>query len=336
MPWQWPCVKLSGAAACSACMFPYDNLYPSRRLEQHGADKPVSFPTLDELRLFMDALRLLVSGYSIFRGRKPEPGGQAGEEERAIDEAIRTAETEIEVPGADSERVGRELEERLEAKLGPQAKDAIIKRALGIMALAHPYEMKSFRYYEVLEQLLSGTRAFFLANNVFKLRGEAEDGGRFLPLGKFSAVLKRLLERSGYFGRVFRADRDVLDVSVEAVFAMPRTESEGSDMAVSVKAKKSDHMADVYSDGYLWAFKLVPGTEVNRIGFHVERHPQYHYSNDFDMRITLQEFQDLALAALGDLNDYASELADEERSFKEELGPALNQALALIGQNLGG
>jgi hypothetical protein len=120
---------------------------------------------------------------------------------------------------------------------------------------------------------------------------------------------------------------------VEQVVAVLRTESEGSRMRVLVKGMVSTHMGETYPKRLLWGLSLVPGREVNRIGFDVVQCPKYHSSDGFDVRITLGEFKELAFSALADLAEYSSELAREERTFRDEIGPALENILAAIARN---
>ena len=294
----------------------------------------MGLPTnLDDLRLYLDALKVLLTTYSIFHGKKEEPSAQVQKEKDVIGQAIHKAEEEIAAPNVDSRRVAEGVEAQLQAELGAEAKDAIIQRASGILAVTRPYEVASFRYYEMLRQILEGGRAFCLANNVFRLRGTVEGEGRVLPLWKFSSALQGLLSGSGCFPGQLRSNRDIYNVSVERVVAFLRTLSEGARMTVSVKGKISDHVGGSYSENFTWCLALVPGREVNRIGFDVVSYPQYYRSDGFDRMITLEEFQDLAFSALADLSGYSSELAQEERTFRDKIGPALEEILAAISRS---
>lgn len=289
---------------------------------------------LDELRIFIDSLKLLLSAIDIFRPHRDQPPDrQTQKKEETLGQAIQKAERDMTSPQVDAKEIAHDLEVSLETELGETGKDAVIARALGIVAITRPFEIKSFQYAEHLSQVLQAAHTFCEANNVFRLRGEPSDGEYILPLPRLGAAFRRLLKHeSSYFDELFR-ERSVIGVSVSEVGALLKTGSEELFLVVCTTITKACMTGGTEDEISWFRFSLAPGSEVNRIGFNVKETPRHVFARDFDTRLSIDQLRELVFALFDDLTKLANELSQEEAAFDKEISPALTQILATLGKH---
>src|SRR6266481_4512110 len=101
--------------------------------------------------LIINALRFILESYKLYRSRSGQKLPEKQEE--VLEETVVKAE-EMSAKGASTETVVSEIETNLERELGKAAKDEIVNRASSILALAHPFELEAFQYYENLSRML--------------------------------------------------------------------------------------------------------------------------------------------------------------------------------------
>lgn len=286
-------------------------------------------PILDNLKLFLDVLGIFRDAYRALRAQG-EPGTKIQVEEKVLDEAIQRAEA-MSAAGADAKKVLQEIEVKLETELGPAAKSEIIERAFSILTLARPLELKAFECYQQLRRVLDSVRTFCETKNIFQLRGELSNGEGSLHLPTVGAVLRPLLEAQAPLADDFRSP-ETIRVSIAGVTAILSTKEERLYLLVVVQAARTDHVGGIHSQGGFYMLSLTSGSQVNRIGFHIEQRPERSWIRDFEIRLSGEEFKRLVLAVLGDIGNYASELLREEKQFTQEIGPALDSLLSALGQ----
>ena len=231
--------------------------------------------------------------------------------------------------GVEAKEVLSELETTLEGELGAATRSEIIIRASTLMAIARPFELEAFRYYDQLCSVLDSAREFCDSKNIFTLRGEYSDGKGSLLLPKVSPVLRSLLKNSGALVDDFQ-DQDTIAVSVVHATAVLTTNRERLYVHVLVQANKTDHMGGTYTRGGIYGLALAVGTQVNRIGFRIDQRPERSFARDFEIMLNSDEFKKFVLAIYSDLTDYANELLKEQGEFKDEIRPALEQVLSAL------
>lgn len=269
--------------------------------------------------LIINALRLILDGYKFLRSRGGK--GVPEKQEEVLEETVAKAE-EMSAQGASAETVETEIETSLERDLGKAAKDEIVSRASSILALAHPFEVEAFRYYDNLSHVLKRAQDFCKATNIFQLRGATNGAISVLPTPQLNQTLVEITQNFRFFcGQLRRGD--VLEVAPSTTRAFLSTRPEAVHIKFVLSLKRANVTGGTYMDTMSGELSLSPGSEVNKIRFNVARPAESPYLMDFEIRLTGKEFQQVVSAILDDLNRYAAELAEEQRDFKERLGPQL-------------
>jgi hypothetical protein len=269
--------------------------------------------------LIINALRLILEGYKFLRSRGGK--GVPEKQEEVLEETVAKAE-EMSAQGATAETVGAEIETSLERDLGKAVKDEIVSRASSILALAHPFDPEAFRYYENLTHVLKRAQSFCAGTNIFQLRGASNGVISVLPMPQLNQTLVEITQNFRFFcGQLRRGD--ILEVVPSTTGAFLSTKPEAVHVKFVLSLKRAQVTGGTYMDRMSGELSLSPGSEVNKIGFNVARPAESPYLMDFEIRLTGKEFQQVVSAVLDDLNRYATELAEEQRDFKERLAPQL-------------
>lgn len=269
--------------------------------------------------LIINALRFILEGYKTYRDRKGQNTPEKQEE--VLEETVTKAE-EMSAQGASVEAVVSQIETKLERDLGKAAKDEILNRASSILALARPFEVEAFRYYDNLSRVLLRAQDFCVATKIFQLRGAKNDTFSVLPMPQLSTALREVTEDFQFLCGELRRAQDVISATTS------RTASYLLTMPPALRIGLGFNLTRARSSGGTWAdtmaaeLALSPGSEVNKIGFNVAR-AESPFLRDFEIRITAKEFQRVVSAILDDVNSYVTELGEEEKHFKERLAPQL-------------
>jgi hypothetical protein len=272
--------------------------------------------------LVINALRLLLESLKIYGAR----GGQKPPDNReeVLKETVEKAE-EMSAEGATTEQVVLEIETNLERELGPLVKNEIIARASSILAVAQPFEVEAFRYYDNLVLVLNRAQEFCGTTNIFKLRGEISGASEFLVLRKLASILPGACgDFKGLTNQI--GDRDVLSVRLAKVIVYLVSQARALRVFITLDLKKAYAIGGSYTEPLHIELSLAKGSEVNKIGFDVRRNPGSYaspYLEGFEVRLTGKEFQGIVSAIFDDLNSYVLELGEEQKDFKERVGPAL-------------
>jgi hypothetical protein len=220
--------------------------------------------------------------------------------------------------GVGTEEVVSQITTNLEEHLGSATKDEIIQRASSILALAKPFEVGAFEYYRNLSVVFKRTTDFCVDTNIFKLRAEA-DGSLLLPylsskLGpmfdEFRAVSHQLLG-----GDVFRVRLDFVGAYLPAF-----------GIKLGFELEKGFSVGGSYKERKVATLLMVEGDEVNKAGFKIRF--EGYYLQQVQFRLTATDFQQIVAALLRDINAYVTDLAQEERNFKENIAPSLEALLS--------
>jgi hypothetical protein len=287
-------------------------------------------PGAEDVQSLIGVLRLLLDGYKTWRSERRQSDKQADKEERALEDALKDAEAKTTGSAIDPQTVVSGIEAKLEEDLGASGKDAIMGRAAGILALSRPFDVESFRFYDLLSNVLVAANTFSAAMNLYRLRGNADDSnGYILHLPRTSAPCQRLLERSGYLLTDASYGDNAVGCRIAEVHTFITTSSELRVMAV-VEVKRASTWGEQYDDFPSFGLTLTAGDEVNQIGFHIDNQPQRSFLRDFSVRLTVKELKDLLFAVLSDLADITEELFHEEKRLRDEVTPALAQLMAVL------
>ena len=275
--------------------------------------------------LIINALRLVLEGWKSYRSGSGQK--RPDKKEEVLKETVERAE-EMSAQGAEAGKIVSQIERKLEQGLGTAVKDEIIGRASSILALAQPFEVEAFEYYKNILLVLNKAQEFCKSANIFKLRGATVGNVEHLELPHLSLILpaicgdfKVLTGQRMVRGNAFR-------VGLLAVGAYLSTGAEPLQVALRLELEKAYTTGGSYSERLLINLFLAKGSEVNRIAFNFDRSSSFSYLGGADFRLTSKDFQAIVSAILDDLNNYASELAEEQRDFKETIAPALASILA--------
>jgi len=273
-------------------------------------------PNLD-----ISALRFILESYKLYRSRG---GDKKEKQEEVLEETVAKAE-EMSAQGASPQTVVAEIETNLERDLGKLAKDEIVKRASSILALAHPFEPEAFRYYENICQVLKRAQDFCASTNIFRLRGTANDAISVLPMPQLNLVLEEITGHFGFSCKQLERAQGVLNVKATSKTYLV-TKPEALHVKLALVLTRACSVGGTYSDAMGAGLTLSSGSEVNRIGFDVFA-AESPLLQGFEIRLTAKEFEQIISALLDDLIQYAADLADEQRQFKEQIAPQLDAML---------
>jgi hypothetical protein len=269
----------------------------------------------------INALRLILDGFK-FYGQKGEGDKESDKREKVLKETVEKAE-EMSAGGATTDQVVQDIETRLERELGANAKTEIINRASSILALAQPFEIESFRYYDNLTLILDRAREFCKAANIFKLRGTTDRAFEYLELPRLSKVLPEICGTFKFLMDQFIVG-DTFRVLPAKITVILSTKAVGLLIWFDLELEKAYQIGGSYIDKENAYLSISKGTGVNRIAFDVLA-PQYKRGGE--IRLTGKEFQVIVSAIFEDLNNYVRELSEEQMEFKERVGPALTAIL---------
>jgi hypothetical protein len=281
----------------------------------HGADP----------NLIINGLKFVLDVWKTYRSRNGQEEHNKSEE--VLGQTVEKAQ-EMSAGGASADQLVSEIETRLERDLGTVAKDEIISRVSSMVALARPFEVDSFQYYEYLVLILKRAQEFCRSTNIFKLRGEAIGAAEYLDLPQLASVLPGICGSFKVFtdylivGNVFAA-RPIL------VKSYLSTARDPLQVLLTLELKKAYSIGGSYAEQTKVALSLTKGSEVNKIGFDLIKSVEFpSYFKGAEFRLTNKEFQAIASAIFDDLNNYVAELAEEEKRFREQFAPAL---VAILG-----
>lgn len=274
-----------------------------------------------DANLLINILRLLHDAIKAYRTRTGEE--HPGKREQVLSEAVEEA-AKMSAQGADNNTVVSKIQTKLEEGLGAGGRDEILRRASSIMALAEPFEMESFEYFTNLSVVLSKARDFCISANIFRLRGATNGQIALLPLPQLSRKLREVCSDYAVI-----TDRlltgDVFKVRIIEAPAFLSTSVAGLHITLSLGLINSDHVGGSYVRAANAELLLAKGTEVNKIGFDVKSD---YYLPAFEVRLSGREFKELISAIFDDLTAYATELADEQHEFRNDVQPALSEILS--------
>lgn len=271
--------------------------------------------------LVINALRFILESYKLYRS---DSGKKKEKQEEVLKKTVAKAE-EMSAQGASPQTVVREIETELERDLGKQVKDEIVRRASSILALAQPFEPEAFRYYENLSQVLNRAQDFCASANVFRLRGSTNSAVSVLPMPQLNLALAEITKDFEFSCKQLERAQDVLKATATSkTYSVTKPEALHVRLAFSLTRARA--VGGTFSDAMSAGLALSPGSEVNKIGFNVLT-AESPFIQSFEIRLTAAEFEKIVSALLDDLNQYATELANEQRQFKEQIAPQLDSVL---------
>jgi hypothetical protein len=285
-----------------------------------------SFHALDP-NVIVNALRLLLDGWKALRTKSGEKAPD--EREKVLKETVDRAE-ELSAGGTKAETIVSEIEARLEQRLGPEAKDDIIARATALVALSQPFEVESFHYFDGLLRVLKSAQDFCKATNIFRLRGVIDVTYGQLELPRLASIL---YEISKHFAVITEqlVRHDVFQVRLVSFQFYLSTTSAPLSGLLRLELRTSDHVGGSYGQASDVHLVLTEGSEVNVLAFGARMLAEFPYRlNGMEFRVTATEFKAIASAIFDDLNDYVTDLAQEQKDFKEQVGPALTAILSAL------
>jgi hypothetical protein len=272
-------------------------------------------------KLVIDALRLIIEGWRAYRTTRGRQESEDRREEEVLQEAVRKAEG-MTAEGADAEKVVREVGADLDRELGSAATNDILGRLNSIIALAHPFDLNAFRYFESLTRTLSSAREFCKNTNLFALRATIIDGVYYLELADVGQSMSRLFVRNEAL-RNGTQERNVIDFSIRAMKAFLRSDLKCFSIVVPVTIRRISVMGSTEITEDMFALSLRDPAQVNRLGFHIDARPLPLYTPDFEFLLRGEDFRELVESLLSDLAGYIKELSFEERDFEQKFEPAL-------------
>ena len=269
--------------------------------------------------LIINALRFILEGYKAYRSRKGQKVPEKQEE--VLEETVAKAE-EMSARGESAETVASQIEKSLERDLGKAAKDEIVGRASSILALARPFEVEAFRYYENLSQVLRRAQDFCASTKIFQLRGAKNDTFSVLPMPQLDIALREVTEDFQILCGELQRAQDVISATTSRSATYLLTIPPAVRIRLGFDLTRARITGGTWADTMAAELVLSPGSEVNKIGFNVAR-AESPFLRDFEIRITAKEFQRVVSAILDDVNNYVTELGEEQKHFKERLAPQL-------------
>lgn len=274
--------------------------------------------------LIINALRFLLESYKLYRARR---GQQVPEKQEEVLEETVTKAEELSATGASPEKVASEIANNLERDLGVAAKDEIIRQASSLLLVAQPFELEAFQYYEHLVQILKRAQDFCASANIFQLRSATNGKFSVLPMPRLNTAIQEVTENFAFLCGSLQRVRDVIKTTPSQVATYLSTEPSALHVKLALNLTRARSAGGTYVDTMVAVLVLASGSEVNRIGFDISRPAESPFLEDFDIRLTGKEFQQIVSAILDDVNHYTTELAGEQRDFKERLGPQLSAVL---------
>ncbi len=270
--------------------------------------------------LIINALRFLLDAWKEYRSRTGQK--EPDKKEEVLKETVEQAE-EMSAQGADAGKIVSQIETKLELGLGTAVKDEIIGRASSILALVQPFQVEAFEYYKNILLVLNKAQEFCKSANIFKLRGATVGNVEHLELPQLGLILPTICGEFKVLASHRMVRGNAFNVRLLAVRAHLSTGAEALQVVLRLELSKAYTTGGSYSEQQVITFTLSKGSEVNRIAFDFERSGPFGYLGGADFRLTSKDFQAIVSAILDDLNNYASELAEEQRDFKETIAPAL-------------
>ena len=276
----------------------------------------------EDANLFLSGLRLLLDAWRTFRSRK----GHKTLEHR--EEVLRDAVEKAEAKHENATDTVREIEAVLEIELGTEVKNEIFARATSILAIAEPFRVEAFRYSDALFQVLRAAQAFCKSSNIFALRGKDIHDVDHLRLDKLAQEVRALLEPAGFPDDDLSVEH-VGKASLQDLIATLMSGNDPLSIHVSVGLTMSyATTGGVYHETKHCTYALVPGREINYIGFQARNSAPYFQS--FEQRITAGNLSSLVDAILTDLAGYENELSAEQKKFTQNVGPAITTIVASL------
>lgn len=286
---------------------------------------PVSnFHSIDP-NLIINAFRLVLEGIKSYRSSRGEQ--TPDKQEEVLQDTVERAR-ELSAEGAGTDKVVSEIESRLEQGLGVKVKEEMIGRASSILALAQPFEIESFRYCENLVLVLNRAQEFCSMTNIFRLRGTADGNATYLALPKVGLVLPRLFRNFREVAHQLEGG-DVFQASPTSTRTYLMNRMQFLYVLIAVEVRKAYAIGGSYSENVPVELRLKAGSEINSIGFAASTPLPYTYLKDIEVRLTAKDFQEVISAILDDINNYATELATEQKEFRERIAPALGTIMSV-------
>ncbi len=272
--------------------------------------------------LIINALRFILDSYKLYRSRRGQ--NLPEKQEEVLEETVAKAE-EMSAEGASTETVVSEIETNLERQLGKATKDEIVSRASAILALADPFDLEAFRYYENLAQVLKRAQNFCASANIFQLRGATNGPFSVLRMPRLNLALQDVTENFKFPCTQLERAQGVLKATATSATYLV-TKPEALHVKIEFVLSRARVTGGTYSDRMSAGLALSSGSEVNKIGFGVVT-AESPFLQSFEIRLTGEEFEKIVSALLDDLSQYTADLANEQRRFKEQIAPQLDAVL---------
>lgn len=272
--------------------------------------------------LIVNALRLILDGYKFLRSRNGK--GAPDKEEEVLEKAVSKAE-EMSGRGAPAETVTSEIETNLERDLGKAVKDEIINRASSILALAQPFDLEAFQYYECLNKVLKQAQDYCTSARIFQLRGANNGAFSVLRMPALNLALQHVTRDFEFSCGQLRRAQGIIKVAATSTSYLV-TKAEGLHVSLAFALTRARSTGGTYLDDMTAGLALSSGSEVNKVGFNVVT-AESPFVQSFEIRITGNEFEQILSALLDDLNKYTADLANEQQQFKEEIAPQFDAVL---------
>jgi hypothetical protein len=267
----------------------------------------------------------VLEGIKSYRSSRGEQ--RPGRQEEVLKDTVEKAE-ELSAEGAGAEKVVSEIESRLEQELGAEVKEQLIGRASSMLALAQPFEIEAFRYFDNLALVLGRAQEFCSMTNIFRLRGTADGNATYLALPKLGLLLPRIFKHFAEVTHLLEVG-NTFQASPVAIRTFLTNRSPFLYILISVEVRKSHVTGGSYSENGPLELWLKAGSEINSIGFAPSTPLPYRYLKDAEARLSAKDFQQILSAILDDLNNYVTELATEQKDFRERIAPALETILSV-------
>jgi hypothetical protein len=281
--------------------------------------------------LIINALRFILESFKLYRSQSGQKAPEKQEE--VLEETVTKAE-EMSAQGASAEAVVSEIETSLERDLGKVAKDEIVSRASSILALAHPFDLEAFRYYENLTQVLKRAQEFCASAKIFQLRGATNGAFSVLPMPRLNVALQEVTENFEFLCGELQRAQSVIKSTVSKTGTYLSTKPAALHVKLVFNLTRTRSIGGTYADAMAAELALSSGSEVNKIGFQVAPPAESPFLRDFEIRITAKEFQQVVSGILDDVNQYVTELAEEQQHFKERLVPQLSALTGTVDQGV--
>ena len=162
--------------------------------------------------------------------------------------------------------VAGEIESSLERDLGKAAKDEIVSRASSILALARPFDLEAFRYYENLTQVLERAKSFCASAKIFQLRGATNGTFSVLPMPRLNIALKEVTESFEFLCGELQRAQSVIKATASKTATYLSTRPSALHVKLVFNLTRARSIGGTYSEAMAADLALSSGSEVNKIG----------------------------------------------------------------------